>query len=214
MGSIQQGINQLISTAAIGLGLYTRSPAGQANAATQQAERAEKAAAGYKTTLANQEVFTGTPEEQALKHQGMQALYKSSRDSAVKSRLQALNLNPTQERVDSYLDSYANQQAEIREENAQSAASRSAQAARQAMNRMRSLGMDQIKQNQTRRNFMDYLKNQNSSLGKIGDLPENIQKAIAKSYSAAERKKLMDAEETKKEGKDGRKVSSKRTTKE
>lgn len=205
MGSIQQGINQLISTAAIGVGLYTRSPAGQANAATQQAESAERAAAGYKTTLANPDAFTGAPQEQALKRQGMQALYKSSRDSAVKSRLQALNLNPTQERVDAYLDSYAKQQAEVREENAQSAASRAAQAARQAMDRMRTLGMDQIQQKKTRRNFMDYLKEQSSSLGKVGDLPANIQKVIAKSYSAAERKKLLDAEE-KKEGKDGRKV--------
>lgn len=206
MASIQQGINQLISSAAIGIGLSTRSPAGQANAATREAQRAESAAAGYKTTLANPDAFTGTPQEQELKRQGMQALYKSSRDSAVKSRLQALNLNPTQERVDAYLDSYAKQQAEVREENAQNAASRAAQAARQAMVRMRTLGMDQIKQNQTRRKFMDYLKEESSSLGKVGDLPANVQKAIAKSYSAADRKKLMDGAEAKKEGKNGRKV--------
>lgn len=206
MASIQQGINQLISSAAIGIGLSTQSPSGKANTATREAQRAENAAAGYKTTLANPDAFTGTPQEQELKRQGMQELYKSSRDSAVKSRLQALNLHPTQERVDAYLDSYAKQQAEVREENAQSSASRAAQAARQAMDRMRTLGMDQIQQNKTRRNFMDYLKEQSSSLGKVGDLPAKIQKAIAKSYSAAERKKLLDAADEKKEGKDGRKV--------
>lgn len=208
MASIQQGINQLIGSAAIGIGLYTRSPAGQANAATREAQRAENAAAGYKTTLANPDAFTGTPQEQALKRQGMQKLYQSSRDSALKSRLQALNLNPTQERVDSYLDSYAKQQAEIQEENAQNRTTKAAQAARQAMDRMRSLGMDQIQQNKNRRKFMDYLRKQDTSLGKVGDLPPGIQKSIAKSYSASERKKLMDAADAakKKEGKDGRKV--------
>lgn len=207
MASIQQGINQLIGSAAIGIGLYTRSPAGQANAATREAQRAENAAAGYKTTLANPDAFTGTPQEQALKKQGMKKLYQSSRDSAVKSRLQALNLNPTQERVDSYLDSYAKQQAEIQEENAQNKTTKAAQAARTAMDRMRSLGMEQIQQKKTRRKFMDYLRQQDSSLGKVGDLPPNVQKAIAKSYTAKDRKKLLDAADAaKKEEKDGRKV--------
>lgn len=212
MANIQQGINQLISMTALGAGIYSRSASGQANAATREAERFSGAAEGYKKTLADPNAFTGTPEQQALKRQGMQKLYNSHRDSAVASRLRAVNLKPTKERVDSYLDSYARQQAEIREEKAQSAAS---MAAQKAMARMRQMGMDQIKQNTARRSFMDYLKNQNSSLGRVGDLPPAVQKEIAKKYSPAQRKKLMDAEdEKKKEANNGRKISSKRTTNE
>ena len=214
MSNIQKGINQLITSAAIVSGLYSRSPTGQAKAADREANRAQGAADSYKQTLANPNAFTGTPEQQALQRQGMQKLYKFSRDSAVSSRLRSVNLKPTQARLDSYLSSYANQQAEIREENAQTAA-RSMQASKKAMQRMRDLGMQQVNQNQTRRKFMDYLKNQDSSLGgKVGDLPENIQKQIAKSYNATQRKKLMDEADAKKEAQNGVKKSSKRTTNE
>ena len=53
---------------------------------------------------------------------------------------------------------------------------------------------------------MDYLKEQPSSLGKVGDLPENIQRAIAKSFTPQEKKKIMDEADKKKEEKNGRKV--------
>lgn len=210
MANIQQGINQLISMAALGAGIYSRSPAGQANSATREANRYAGAAAGYQKTISNPDAFTGTPEQQTLKRQGTQKLYQSSRDSAVASRLRAVNLKPTKSRVDSYLDSYAQQQAEIREEKAQSAAS---MAAQKAMARMRQMGMDQINQNKARRSFMDYLKDQGSSLGRVGDLPPAVQKEIAKNYSPSQRKKLMDAEDEKrKEENNGRKVSGKRKT--
>lgn len=207
MANIQQGINQLISMTAVGAGLYSRSPEGQARAATREADKSAKAAAGYQKTLTDPTAFQGTPEQQKLKRQGMQKLYKSSRDSAVNSRLRSANLSPTKKRVDSYLDAYATQQAEMKQETATSHATKSAQAARQAMQRMRQLGMEQIDQNRTRRSFMDYLKNQQSSLGKVGDLPPEVQKTIAKSYTPAQRKKIMDAEDAKgKEAKNGRKV--------
>ena len=208
MANIQHGINQLIAMTALGTGLYTRSAGGQAKAATGEADTFAQAAEGYKKTLADPTAFTGTPEQQALKRQGMQELYRSNRDSAVKSRLRALNLKPTRERVESYLNSYAEQQEEIRLENAQKAESRAAQAKKKAMDRMRELGAQQIQQTKTRRNFMDYLAQQSSSLGgKIGDLPESVQKKIAKEYSSAERKKLMDEEDAKKqEVKNGRKI--------
>lgn len=44
-----------------------------------------------------------------------------------------------------------------------------------------------------RRNFMEYLKKQPSSLGQIGDLDPALQKKIAAAYSPAMRKRLMDA---------------------
>ena len=44
-----------------------------------------------------------------------------------------------------------------------------------------------------KRNFMSYLKEQPTNLGgKVGDLPLNIQKQVAKQYSPAQRKKLMN----------------------
>lgn len=44
-----------------------------------------------------------------------------------------------------------------------------------------------------RRNFMDYLSRQPSSLGTVGDLDPALQKKIAASYSPSMRKRLMDA---------------------
>lgn len=206
MANIQQGINQLIATAAIGAGLYTRSAAGQANAADRAANTSAQAAAGYKKTLADPTAFTGTPEQQALKRQGIEGLYRSARDSAVSSRLKSLNLKPTQARVDSYLNAYAEQQEERQLEEAQKA-DRAAQASQKAMARMRTLGSQQIQQKNTRRIFMDYLKDQPSNLGRVGDLPASVQKQIAKTYSTADRKKLMDeADQKKQEVKNGRKV--------
>lgn len=207
MGNIQQGINQLIAMTALGGGIYSRSPAGQARAATREADRAESAAAGYKKALENPNRFTGTPEQQTLQREGIRKLYASNRDSAVTSRLRAVNLKSTQDRVDSYLGSYAEQQAELREERAQSASTKAAIKAREAMQRMRQLGQQQIAQNKSRRNFMDYLRKETSSLGKVGDLPESVQKEIAKKYSAAERKKLMNNVDANKKGENnGRKV--------
>ena len=60
------------------------------------------------------------------------------------------------------------------------------------------LAQKQMKQQQEakkaqRRNFMDYLKKQPTSLGgTIGDLPENVQKQIASQYSKSQRKEMMD----------------------
>lgn len=45
-----------------------------------------------------------------------------------------------------------------------------------------------------RRGFMDYLKNQQTSLGKVGDLPEHLQQQIAKQLTPNERQRIMDEE--------------------
>lgn len=53
-----------------------------------------------------------------------------------------------------------------------------------------------------RRSFMDYLKNQPTSLGKVGDLPDHIQKQIAKQITPNERQRMMkQMEEEAKRGK-------------
>lgn len=44
-----------------------------------------------------------------------------------------------------------------------------------------------------RRNFMDYLKKQETSLGgTVGDLPPAMQKQIASTYTKSQRKTMMD----------------------
>ena len=54
-----------------------------------------------------------------------------------------------------------------------------------------------------RRNFMDYLSKQTTSLGgTIGDLPKDLQKQIASQYSKSQRKAMMDKMD--KEAKNGK----------
>lgn len=56
-----------------------------------------------------------------------------------------------------------------------------------------SLADTQAQKRRSRRNFLDYIKNEETSLGgKVGDLDPKIQKEIAKGYSKAQRKAIMD----------------------
>lgn len=58
------------------------------------------------------------------------------------------------------------------------------------------------KKEQKRRKFSEYLAKQPSSIGKVGDLPPNVQKEIAKQYSPRQRQQLMnDMDEEAKHGK-------------
>lgn len=55
--------------------------------------------------------------------------------------------------------------------------------------------VEQVKQAKKtqRRNFMDYLKKQETSLGgTVGDLPPAMQKQIASTYTKSQRKTMMD----------------------
>ena len=70
------------------------------------------------------------------------------------------------------------------------------------------LAQKQMKQQQEakktqRRNFMDYLSKQTTSLdGTVGDLPKDVQKQIASQYSKSQRKTMMDRMD--KEAKNGK----------
>lgn len=70
------------------------------------------------------------------------------------------------------------------------------------------LAQKQMKQQQEakktqRRNFMDYLAKQPTSLGgTIGELPKSMQKQIASQYSKSQRKTMMDRMD--KEAKNGK----------
>ena len=53
--------------------------------------------------------------------------------------------------------------------------------------------MKQEEKRKTRRNFLDYIASEPTSLGgTVGELDPKLQKAIAKNYSKSERKKIMD----------------------
>lgn len=55
----------------------------------------------------------------------------------------------------------------------------------------------QEEKRKTRRNFLDYMKNEPTSLGgTFGELDPALQKKIASQYSRAERKKIMDRKDT------------------
>lgn len=55
----------------------------------------------------------------------------------------------------------------------------------------------QEEKRKTRRNFLDYMKNEPTSLGgTFGELDPTLQKKIASQYSRAERKKIMDRKDT------------------
>lgn len=70
------------------------------------------------------------------------------------------------------------------------------------------LAQKQMKQQQEakktqRRNFMDYLSKQTTSLGgTVGDLPKDLQKQMASQYSKSQRKAMMDRMD--KEAKNGK----------
>ena len=70
------------------------------------------------------------------------------------------------------------------------------------------LAQKQMKQQQEamktqRRNFMDYIAQQSTSLGgTVGDLPKSTQKQIASQYSKSQRKTMMDRMD--KEAKNGK----------
>lgn len=49
-----------------------------------------------------------------------------------------------------------------------------------------------MQQKTQRRNFMEYLGKQESSLGKVGDLPQSLQKQIAQQYTRSQRRTLMN----------------------
>lgn len=66
-------------------------------------------------------------------------------------------------------------------------------AEERAMSSMRSKGVQQVQQAQKRRYFMDYLRNEPTSLGgTVGELDPNLQKTIAGQYNRSQRKALMD----------------------
>lgn len=85
----------------------------------------------------------------------------------------------------------------------QKKAVRAASVQQMAAERAKQSAADAIEAKRTqRRNFMEYLKKQSSSLGKIGDLTPDLQKKIAQQFTPSMRKRLMDAAD--KEGKNGK----------
>ena len=65
-----------------------------------------------------------------------------------------------------------------------------------------SLTNAQEEKRKTRRNFLNYMKDEPTSVGvTFGQLDKKIQKEIAKNYSSSERKRIMDRKDAEREQK-------------
>lgn len=70
---------------------------------------------------------------------------------------------------------------------------------------MKKVANKQDAKQKQKRNFMSYLKEQPTNLGgTVGELPLNIQKQLAKQYSPAQRKQLMDTMDKERMNKNGK----------
>lgn len=70
-----------------------------------------------------------------------------------------------------------------------------AQAKEQAVTKkaQEALKKEQERRRKTRRNFLDYMKDEPTNLGvSFGELESSVQKELAKSYTKTQRKKIMD----------------------
>lgn len=74
-------------------------------------------------------------------------------------------------------------------QNIPTASSPEAQAAATSMQKTQAVQEIKTKQ---RRNFKDYMMEEQTSFGKFKDLAPSVQKAIMQQYSKTERKKIMD----------------------
>lgn len=185
MGVIQQGINQLIGTAAIAARL---SPGFETRQELLKLGKQEKALGMQQEALP-----TISPDEmeegKTIAAQQHQEILEKQAEVAQKQ----FELQPTKEsmRKATFARSAAGQgpimtlpadpdeilreQQELQEQKGQI--------------RAQEKGAKQVKQ---KRNFMNYLKNLETNFGgKVGDLPENVQKIIAKQYSKSQRQKIM-----------------------
>lgn len=70
---------------------------------------------------------------------------------------------------------------------------------------MKKVANKQDAKQKQKRNFMSYLKEQPTNLGgTVGELPLNVQKQLAKQYSPAQRKQLMDTMDKERMNKNGK----------
>lgn len=177
MGQIQQGINQLFTTAGFMAGL---SPELRARAEKQakiaELERQTKDIKAAGEVIAKDVASkVGKPEFMKTAEPSL-AITKEG----VSKAEQLFKLDPTEERY---------QKVQKLKEIETSMES--------IIERLRNKGMNKVEQRAQRRNFMKALGAEQVNFGAgaegtVSDLPKNLQKAIASGFTKAERKELMD----------------------
>lgn len=187
MGIIQNSINQLIGSSA----LLSQLPSGQALAERQKwkgdwkklESTEERLGLTAKNAEGHHEVQpVNSPEQAKLAERAMdyrqQFLNQATAQGGRNISPEALTSQQhNMEKIEGYrgaLNTFGERQVSMEQANAHS---------------------DQIAQRQAtqKRNFMDYLRDTDSSLGRIGDLPDHLQKQIAAQYTPGMRKKLMNS---------------------
>lgn len=180
MGVIQNAINQMIGTASIAARL---SPGYETKQELYKLAKQEKALSSQQKSLPLVDYEELDKGETIAAKQHKEILEKQAKISQ-----RQFELNPTKESMrkaffarsgagEGPLFTLPADPDEIRQEQANIKAAQKSEA-----------------KQKTRRNFMNYLKNiEIQGGGKVGDLPEPMQKKIAAQYSQAKRKSIMDS---------------------
>lgn len=176
MGSIQSSVNQILGQAAILSALHAHSPAGKAKAELRTLNQKEKTLSTMYKAGVQKSQATGIEDTETFGEVNRQQSEINKRRfelrPTMKNARRMLSL-PESESMDDMVTTV----------------SPGEMASSRAMQHM----ADAQSQKRARRNFMTYLREQPMSIGgKVGDMPQNIQKQIAAHYGPKQRKALMD----------------------
>lgn len=196
MGIIQSSVNNMLNTAALVASLSTQTPQARARAAEKQAAKKEaekqaraaseqdeavKQAENHLQTLTNMQKQMDDPKTSPEERESLRAIYGQLKNSATKN---AQNLALKSGDYKPYLELEKAFRSADRTDN------------RREMRKV-------VKR--TPRNFKNYTQNIDTSFGKLGDLPENLQRAILQQAypTSYARQKEMDRQDALKGGKKG-----------
>lgn len=173
MGVIQQGINQLLGTAAIAARLNPElEMKAQERVLKKEGEKLEQKSEALGKNLRegyseNERAPVSKEQEEEVKN-----LVKSNVELSQKE----YDLNPNEETLRKLLQNKKTLN--------------NLEAGDKAQQRAQQKGQQQLKQ---KRKFSDYLSKLETSFGgTVGDLPKSIQQTIAKQYSSKERREIMN----------------------
>lgn len=198
---IQSSVNNMLGQAAIIAGLAANSPAAkerkEMKTLTKKVDVYDKAEAAENTKY--QEAMQKLQQE-ALDTEMPKDVYEARAEAIKKQRNEVSGATAERkaaafERMfditgdEKYLHQ-SSEQAELAK--IRQPKSRAQMAEEKATSHLDS-SIEEKRNRKPKRHFMDYLGRESTSLGgKVGDLPMNMQKQIAKQYSSADRKRMMD----------------------
>lgn len=170
MGSIQQGINQLLGMAMVAKGLYQHSPAGKKRAA---AKALDSSISNSRKAQEAIDAAQGSLKGRSKAVIAQRSVLKQERTAQGKIEVEGLREKFRKDPSAANLKNYMSRQAELDPDLAM-------QGTLQKM-------MKESKQREKRRNFQQEIKNERISFngqkyGKFGDLPPSVQAQIEQAY--------------------------------